>query len=86
MTKVYPSSVIPDRKEQASMHHQMKKNYRPNNFLHEVMAGNPSGGGASHSALHIQSALTGFRFNSNDTQEEEQLEIELTGTKAFYSN
>jgi hypothetical protein len=53
MTKVYPSSVIPDRKEQASMHQQLKKNYRPNNFLHEVLAGNPSGGGTSHSALHI---------------------------------
>ena len=45
MTKVYPSNVIPDRKEQAQVHHQIKKNYRPNNFLNEM----PN----SYSALHI---------------------------------
>ena len=73
MTKVYPSNVIPDRKEQASMHHQLKKNYRPNNFLNEVPQGSTS------SALNFHSPpLTGFKFNTNDA-EEELLEIELTG-------
>lgn len=36
MTKVYPSTVIPDTKEFASMHQQAKKNYRPNNFMNEL--------------------------------------------------
>ena len=36
MTKVYPSAIIPDKKEQAQMHHQIKKNYRPNNFMTEL--------------------------------------------------
>lgn len=66
MTKVYPSNVIPDRKEQANIHHQIKKNYRPNNFLNE------------QHHLNIQGPISGFKFNSNET-DEEQLEIELTG-------
>jgi len=35
-TKVYPSSVIPDKNEMNIMKTVQRKNYRPNNFLTEV--------------------------------------------------
>lgn len=56
-TKVYQSSVIPDRKDLA------KRNYRPNNFLAELPQQAP--------ALAFSPTMP--------VEEEEQLEIELTG-------
>lgn len=35
-TKVYPSTVIPDRNEFQMMSNVQKKNYRPNNFMNEA--------------------------------------------------
>eukprot|EP00350_Pseudokeronopsis_sp_OXSARD2_P002373 CAMPEP_0170558898 /NCGR_PEP_ID=MMETSP0211-20121228/38770_1 /TAXON_ID=311385 /ORGANISM="Pseudokeronopsis sp., Strain OXSARD2" /LENGTH=53 /DNA_ID=CAMNT_0010871341 /DNA_START=636 /DNA_END=797 /DNA_ORIENTATION=- len=35
-TKVYPSTVIPDKNEIAYQNSTNKKNYRPNNFLSEA--------------------------------------------------
>ena len=36
MTKVYPSNVIPDKKELFQVQQHIKKNYRPNNFMSEI--------------------------------------------------
>lgn len=68
---MYPSTVIPDKNEvfSASLN---KKNYRPNNFMSEAT------GFVKGKRLGSVGGAGGIGAGYED--EEEQLEIELTGT------
>ena len=63
---MYPSNVIPDKNEEYASTLN-KKNYRPNNFMSEA------GGFVKNKRLGSVGGGTGLE------EEEEQLEIELTG-------
>ena len=81
MTKVYQSSVIPDQKEYSQVHSQLKKNYRPNNFMAEL----PYQQALNAQQMHMLAfSAKGHQMSSPlDLDDQELLEIELTGKQKF---
>eukprot|EP00347_Sterkiella_histriomuscorum_P001245 403372773 len=79
-TKVYPSTVIPDKNEIHMINSIQKKNYRPNNFMNEA-----PGYGVQRAGYVQQGYQSGLANNHPNDEEEDQLEIELTEDEFNYA-